>query len=238
MLRNRPSVPINDFSAFGKNCGKNGKNKNQKAIHGQFECRQSLPRYEVYCHERKRNQLGRRSRYNHEGSAVSNLPHQQIYRPVPATKRENPLRVHGQENSLLQNQERGCDCLSGKPQGVPRKLLRPGRLVQRRLYRPDRGTGSPNRAGAFAAVLYRAALRLSRCADHPNGFQHHRLRKNYNQQLVQSGTHQVFPEKQCQPHSEGLFVGVFLFHLLSHHHTQITVAHPYPARLFQLAENP
>lgn len=29
ILRNRPSVPISDFSAFGKNCGKNGKNKNQ-----------------------------------------------------------------------------------------------------------------------------------------------------------------------------------------------------------------
>ena len=29
ILRNRPSVPIHDFSAFGKNCGKNGKNKNQ-----------------------------------------------------------------------------------------------------------------------------------------------------------------------------------------------------------------
>ena len=27
--RNRSSVPISDFSAFGKNCGKNGKNKNQ-----------------------------------------------------------------------------------------------------------------------------------------------------------------------------------------------------------------
>ena len=59
ILRNRPSVPISDFSAFGKNCGKNGKNKNKKAIHGQFECRQRLSRYEVYCHERKRNQLER-----------------------------------------------------------------------------------------------------------------------------------------------------------------------------------
>lgn len=113
------------FSAFGKNCGKNGKNKNQKAIHGQFECRQSLPRYEVYCHERKRNQLGRRSRYNHEGSAVSNLPHQQIHRPVSAPKRENPLRVHGQENSLLQNQERGCDCLSGNRKVFPESYSAP-----------------------------------------------------------------------------------------------------------------
>lgn len=159
--RNRPSVPISDFSAFGKNCGKNGKNKNEKAIHGQFECRQSLSRYEVYCHERTRNQLGRRSRCDHEGSAVSHLPYQQIHRPVPATKRENPLRVHGQKNTLLQNQERGCHCLSGKPQGVPRKLLRPGGLVQGRLHCPDGGTGSPNRAGAFAAILYRAALLLS-----------------------------------------------------------------------------
>lgn len=96
----------------------------------------------------------------------------------------------------------------------------------------------PNRAGAFASVLYRSALRISRCTDHPNGFQNHRLRKNRHQQLVQSGTHQVFPEKQCQPHSEGLFGGVFLFYLLSHHHPQITVAHPHPARLFKLAENP
>ena len=42
--------------------------------------------------------------------------------------------------------------------------------------------------------------------------------------LVQSGAHQVFPEKQCQPYSEGLFGGVLLFHLLSHHHPQIAVA--------------
>ena len=117
--RNRPSVPISDFSAFGKNCGKNGKNKNEKAIHGQFECRQSLSRYEVYCHERNRNQLGRCSRCDHEGSAVSHLPYQQIHRPIPAPKRENPLRVHGQENTLLQNQKGGCHCLSGKPQGLP-----------------------------------------------------------------------------------------------------------------------
>ena len=47
-----------------------------------------------------------------------------------------------------------------------------------------------------------------------------------------------FPEKQRQPHSEGLFGGILLFHLLSHHHPQIAVAHPYPARLFKLAENP
>ena len=46
------------------------------------------------------------------------LPHQQIDRPVPAPKRENPLRVHGQENTLLQNQKGGCHCLAGKPQGV------------------------------------------------------------------------------------------------------------------------
>ncbi len=88
------------------------------------------------------------------------------------------------------------------------------------------------------AVLYRTALRLSRRADYAGGFQNHRLRKNRDQQLVQSGTHQVFPEKQRQPHSEGLFGGVLLLYLLSHHHPQITVAHPYPARLFQLAENP
>ena len=80
--------------------------------------------------------------------------------------------------------------------------------------------------------VYRAALRLSRCADYPNGFQNQRIRKNFNQQLVQSGAHQVFPEKQCQPHSEGLFGGVLLLHLLSHHHPQITVAHPHPSRLF------
>ena len=195
-----------------------------EAIHGQFECRQSLSRYEVYCHERKRSQLGRCSRCDHERPAVSHLPHQQIHRPVPAPKRENPLRVHGQKNTLLQNQKGGCDCLSGKPQGVPRKLLRPGGLVQRRLYCPDGETGSPNRAGAFASVLYRAALRLSRCADHTSSFQNHRLRKNRHQQLVQSGAHQVFPEKQCQPYSEGLFGGVLLFHLLSHHHPQIAVA--------------
>ena len=90
----------------------------------------------------------------------------------------------------------------------------------------------------FAVVLYRAALRLSRCADYAGGFQNHRLRKNFNQQLVQSGTHQVFPEKQRQPHSEGLFGGVLLLYLLSHRHPQIAVAHPHPARLFKLAENP
>ena len=113
-----------------------------------------------------------------------------------------------------------------------------GGLVQRRLYCPDGRTGSPNCTGAFATVLYRAALRLSRCADNPNGFQNHRLRKNRHQQLVQSGAHQVFPEKQCQPHSEGLFGGVLLLYLLSHYHPQIAVAHPHPARLFKLAENP
>lgn len=138
----------------------------------------------------------------------------------------------------LQNQKGGCHCLSGKPQGVPRKLLRPGGLVQGRLYCSDGGTGSRNRAGAFASVLYRAARQLSRRADYTGCFQNHRLRKNCHQQLVQSGAHQVFPEKQCQPHSEGLFGGVFLFYLLSHHHPQIAVAHPYPARLFKLAENP
>ena len=99
-------------------------------------------------------------------------------------------------------------------------------------------TGSSNRAGAFAAVLYRAALRLSRCADYTGGFQNHRLWQNFNQQLVQSGAHQVFPEKQRQPHSEGLFGGVLLCYLLSHHHPQVTVAHPHPARLLKLAENP
>ena len=57
-----------------------------------------------------------------------------------------------------------------------------------------------------------------------DSFQNHRLRKNRHQQLVQSGAHQVFPEKQCQPYSEGLFGGVLLFHLLSHHHPQIAVA--------------
>ena len=138
----------------------------------------------------------------------------------------------------LQNQKGGCHCLSGKPQGVPRKLLRPGGLVQRRLYCPDGGTGTPSRAGAFASVLYRVALWLSRCADHTGGFRNHRLRKNRHQQLVQSGAHQVFPEKQRQPHSEGLFGGVLLLYLLSHHHPQITLAHPHPTRLFQLAENP
>ena len=54
-----------------------------------------------------------------------------------------PLRVHGQKNTLLQNQKGGCDCLSGKPQGVSRKLLRPCLLVQRRLYCSDGGTSSP-----------------------------------------------------------------------------------------------
>ena len=34
----------------------------------------------------------------------------------------------------------------------------------------------------------------------------------------------------------GLFGGVLLLYLLPHYHSQITVAHPYPARLFQLAE--
>lgn len=138
----------------------------------------------------------------------------------------------------LQNQKGGCHCLSGKPQGVPRKLLRPGGLVQRRLYCPDGGTGTPSRAGAFASVLYRVALWLSRCADHTGGFRNHRLRKNRHQQLVQSGAHQVFPEKQRQPHSEGLFGGVLLLYLFPHHHPQIAVAHPHPARLFKLAENP
>lgn len=52
---------------------------------------------------------------------------------------------------------------------------------------------------------------------------------------VQSGAHQVFQEKQCQPHSEGLFGGVFLLHLLSHHHTQITVAHQNIATIFCFA---
>ena len=66
----------------------------------------------------------------------------------------------------------------------------------------------------------------------------HRLQQDRHQQLVQAGAHQVFPEKQCQPHPEGLFGGVLLLYLLSHHHPQIAVAHPYPARLFQLAENP
>ena len=33
------------------------------------------------------------------------------------------------------------------------------------------------------------------------------------------------PEKQCQPHPEGLFGGVLLLHLLSHHHPQIRLAY-------------
>ncbi len=79
---------------------------------------------------------------------------------------------------------------------------------------------SRNRARAFAAVLYRAAFRLSRRADYAGGFQNHRIRKNFNQQLVQSGAHQVFPKKQRQPHSEGLSGGVLLLDLLSYHHPQ------------------
>ena len=56
------------------------------------------------------------------------------------------------------NHLRECDCLSGKPQGVSQKLLRPGGLVQRRLYCPDGGTDFRNRAGVFAAVLYTEML--------------------------------------------------------------------------------
>lgn len=33
------------------------------------------------------------------------MPYQQIHRPVSAPEWENPLRVHGQENTLLQNQK-------------------------------------------------------------------------------------------------------------------------------------
>jgi|GEM_PF-5207875 hypothetical protein len=53
----------------------------------------------------------------------------------------------------------------------------------------------------------------------------HRLQQDRHQQLVQAGAHQVFPEKQCQPHPEGLFGGVLLLHLLSHHHPQIRLAY-------------
>ena len=40
-------------------------------------------------------------------------------------KWENPLRVHGQENTLLQNQKGGCDCLSGNRKVFPESYSAP-----------------------------------------------------------------------------------------------------------------
>ncbi len=87
-------------------------------------------------------------------------------------------------------------------------------------------------------IIYRDAVRLSRCVGHADVFPNHRLRPNFHSQLIQPRAHQVFPEKQCQPHFEGLPGEIFLFHPLFHHHPQITLAHPHPARAFQLAKNP
>lgn len=60
---------------------------------------------EVYCYERKRNQLGFDSRYYYQRPTLSNLPHQQINGFVSASQRKDTVRIHGQENSLLQNQK-------------------------------------------------------------------------------------------------------------------------------------
>ena len=168
--------------------------------------------------ERKRNQL---SDYP-DVTTKSVSHHTQIHRHVPAPKRENPCEYTAPKPAALSGG--GCDPPIWKTARCSPKATPPRRAgTSWRLYCPDGHGRTPNRAGAFAALLYRAALRKSRCADHTEVSKITSYGKTAINELVQSGTSvQVFPERRCQPHSEA-YGGVLLGHTFAPS-MQITVA--------------
>ncbi len=78
-------VQITKNCDFGQNWGQTGQNKGRTAIHGQHTDNSVILR--CIANERERSQLGFHPGDHHKGSALSDLPHQQIHGAVPAEKR-------------------------------------------------------------------------------------------------------------------------------------------------------
>ena len=75
----------NKKCGFGQNLGQNAQNEDRKAIHGQHTDNTVVLR--CIANERECNQLGFDPGCYNQGSALSNLPHQQIDCAVSTEKR-------------------------------------------------------------------------------------------------------------------------------------------------------
>ena len=191
----------------------------------------------MYCHERKRNQLGRCPRCDHEGSAVSHLPYQQITALYLLQSGKIPCEYTGRKTRCYKIKKEDVIAYLENRKVFPESYSAPAGWYKGRLYCSDGGTGSP---------IVREHLRLyytELLSNYPDVLTTQAVSKSPATEKLPSTTGAIrgtssLSGKQCQPHSEGLFGGVLLLRLLSHHHPQIAVAYPYPARLFKLAENP
>ena len=144
--------------------------------------------YEVYCYGWNRNQLGFDSRYYYQRLTLSNLSHQQINGFVSTAKWKDSVRIHRQENSLLQNQKGGCYYISWKEKSISRILFRTGRLVQGELYRQNERRSTRTDSWKDEAVLHGTFCAISWCADCDRNIKSNRLRYNVNKWLVQERT--------------------------------------------------
>ncbi len=91
---------------FGQNWGQMGQNKGRTATHGQQTDNSVILR--CIANERERSQLGFHPGGHHKGSALSDLPHQQIPALYLLKSGKVPCEWTGKKTRCYKIKKRGC----------------------------------------------------------------------------------------------------------------------------------